>query len=434
MWNRWDLMLSIRARNILLVSALTLLVILVGTSAAYIAMFYGLQKQEATQLEQDASLIDEAYRNGLSGRQPGGLEVDVYDQKSGERIYPSDVPALTLSDLNQTSESVLRRSYAGRNYVIVLQPTEFAGAPLLLAVRKDITYLQNVARDALTVLAGVVLGMLIISIAAVYVVTRTALAPLVDVSRQTRAINENNLKPIEYQGADDELGLLVGTLNRTLNRLGEAIHQQKILLAEASHELRTPLTAISGYLRRAEREVPEEQKQYIRDAARVAESMTRLVNDLLQLSRGEIQQSYTPHFIELEEQLQEVSRDFPGLEVQTSGLLEMIGDPERLMQVWRNLVSNAARAAGDIEKVHIQATRTGDLLRVEVVDRGPGISDEEKEKIFQKFYRGKHSGSSGLGLTIVAQIVRMHQGNIQVLDTPGGGATFSVELPALEEE
>ncbi|GEM47759.1 HAMP domain-containing sensor histidine kinase [Deinococcus cellulosilyticus] len=427
-------MLSIRARNILLVSALTLLVILVGTSAAYIAMFYGLKTQEATQLQQDAELISQVYQSGLSGRQTGGLLVDVYDPESGDRIYQSDIPALTLSDLQQKNEPVLQRSYAGRNYLIALQPTEFAGADFTLAVRKDITYLQTVARDALTVLAGVVLGMLIISIAAVYVVTRTALAPLVDVSRQTRAINENNLKPIEYQGADDELGLLVGTLNRTLNRLGEAIHQQKVLLAEASHELRTPLTAISGYLRRAEREVPEEQKQYIRDAARVSESMTRLVNDLLQLSRGEIQQSYTPHFIELDEQLQDLSRDFPGLEVETSGILELIGDPERLMQVWRNLVSNAVRASGDIQKVHIAATRIKDTLRVEVIDHGPGITDEEKEKIFQKFYRGKHSGSSGLGLTIVAQIIRMHQGNIQVLDTPGGGATFRVELPALEEE
>ena len=104
------------------------------------------------------------------------------------------------------------------------------------------------------------------------------------------------------------------------------------------------------------------------------------------------------------------------------------------MQVWRNLVSNAVRAAGDIKKVHIEATRVKDILRVEVIDHGPGINDEEKEKIFQKFYRGKHSGSSGLGLTIVAQIIRMHQGNIRVLDTPGGGATFRVELPALEEE
>ncbi|GGJ38114.1 HAMP domain-containing sensor histidine kinase [Deinococcus roseus] len=431
-------MLSIRARNILLVSALTLLVILVGTASAFVALFVGLNNQEKNQLTQDAALIDEVYRKDIDGDQKqtstGGLEVDMYDPDSGERIYKSSIPALTLSDLQENNNEVFQRTYGGRNYLIFLKPTKFAGADFTLAIRKDTTYLYNVGKDALTVLAGVVLGMLIISIAAVYVVTRTALAPLVDVSRQTRAINENNLKPIEYHGADDELGLLVGTLNRTLNRLGEAIHQQKVLLAEASHELRTPLTAISGYLRRAEREVPEEQKQYIRDAARVSESMTRLVNDLLQLSRGEIQQSYTPHFIELDEQLDDLSRDFPGLEVNTSGILELIGDPERLNQVWRNLVSNASRAAGDITKVEIAATRIKDTLRVEVIDHGPGITDEEKEKIFQKFYRGKHSGSSGLGLTIVAQIIRMHQGSIKVLDTPGGGATFRVELPAVEEE
>lgn len=144
-------------------------------------------------------------------------------------------------------------------------------------------------------------------------------------------------------------------LEETAQQLEEALKLQKTFLAESSHELRTPLTALLGYLRRAERELGHSQT--VSDSIRVAENMTRLVNDLLQLSRGELVQSIEPHFINLSELLQQVGRDY-GVRVEVPPVLDAVGDPIRLTQVFVNLVTNATRVCGDANLVHIAARQS----------------------------------------------------------------------------
>lgn len=208
-------------------------------------------------------------------------------------------------------------------------------------------------------------------------------------------------------------------------QLEEALNLQKTFLAETSHELRTPLTALLGYLRRAEREAGG--SQVLQDAQRVAENMTRLVNDLLQLSRGELVQNVEMHFITLGNLLRQVGRDY-GVRADVPDC-EIVGDPGRLTQVFVNLVGNALRVAGNPDKVWMELEERPGEVEVRVVDRGPGVPDEVKPRIFNKFYRGKEAGSAGLGLTIAQQVVTSHGGAIDVFDTPGGGATFRVRLP-----
>ncbi|ACO45972.1 ATP-binding protein [Deinococcus deserti] len=213
-------------------------------------------------------------------------------------------------------------------------------------------------------------------------------------------------------------------------QLEEALNMQKTFLAETSHELRTPLTALHGYLRRAEREVGGSQT--LLDAQRVAENMTRLVNDLLQLSRGELVQSIEMHFMNLGNVLRQVGRDFGVRAPEESP--EIVGDPGRLTQVFMNLVTNAVRVSGSPDLVHMEVAHRPGEVEVRVVDRGPGVPDPIKPRIFDKFYRGKEAGSAGLGLTIAQQVVVAHGGSIDVIDTPGGGATFRVRLPTPDEE
>lgn len=213
-------------------------------------------------------------------------------------------------------------------------------------------------------------------------------------------------------------------------QLEEALNLQKTFLAETSHELRTPLTALHGYLRRAEREAGGSQT--LLDAQRVAENMTRLVNDLLQLSRGELVQGIENHFLNLGNLLRQIGRDF-GVRA-PEGNLEIVGDPGRLTQVFANLVNNAVRVCGSADKVHLEFSERPGEVEVRVVDCGPGVPDHIKPRIFDKFYRGKEAGSAGLGLTIAQQVVTSHGGSIDVLDTPGGGATFRVRLPTPDED
>jgi two-component system, OmpR family, sensor kinase len=253
---------------------------------------------------------------------------------------------------------------------------------------------------------------------------------------EIRALNETlqeRLKEVEQLNAVAEERRL--KQEDTARQLAEALTLQKTFLAETSHELRTPLTALLGYLRRLEREVGESQT--LSDAQRVAHNMTRLVNDLLQLTRGELVQNIEQHFVDLSELLGAVGRDY-GVRVQSLPL-EVVGDPGRLTQVFVNLVGNAVRVCGSPALVEIQAapltSESGvPEVRVQVIDHGPGIPDEVKPRIFDKFYRGKEAGSAGLGLTIAYQVVQAHGGRLRVVDTPGGGATFEVYLPALEDE
>nr|WP_043817338.1 hybrid sensor histidine kinase/response regulator [Deinococcus maricopensis] len=219
-------------------------------------------------------------------------------------------------------------------------------------------------------------------------------------------------------------------LEEQAGQLEEALKLQKTFLAETSHELRTPLTALLGYLRRLEREAGATQT--LHDAARVAENMTRLVNDLLQLSRGELVQSIEPHFVNLADIVRAVGRDY-GIRVDSPDI-EVVADPGRLTQVFVNLVSNAIRICGTPDKVRVYAEDHGQDITIDVIDTGPGVPDDVKPRIFDKFYRGKEAGSAGLGLTIAQQVVQAHGGRIEVLDTPGGGATFRVTLPGLEED
>ncbi len=253
---------------------------------------------------------------------------------------------------------------------------------------------------------------------------------------EIRALNaalRARLQEVERLGKLAEEGRL--KLEETARQLEEALKLQKTFLAETSHELRTPLTALLGYLRRVEREfsaLGAPPSQTLSDAQRVAENMTRLVNDLLQLSRGELVQSIEPHFVNLGELLKALGRDY-GVEVKTPEV-EIVGDPGRLTQVFVNLVSNALRVGGGADKVQIMAREEGNEVKVCVIDHGPGISDEIKPRIFDKFFRGKEAGSAGLGLTIAQQVVAAHGGHIEVLDTPGGGATFEVRLPSLDDD
>ncbi|CAM3716536.1 hybrid sensor histidine kinase/response regulator [Deinococcus saxicola] len=213
-------------------------------------------------------------------------------------------------------------------------------------------------------------------------------------------------------------------------QLEEALNMQKTFLAETSHELRTPLTALHGYLRRAEREAGGSQT--LLDAQRVAENMTRLVNDLLQLSRGELVQGIEMHFMNLGKVISQVGRDY-GVKASPENI-EIVGDPVRLSQVFMNLVTNAIRVSGSPELVHLESTLRPGEVEVRVVDRGPGVPDAIKPRIFDKFFRGKEAGSAGLGLTIAQQVVTSHGGTLDVTDTPGGGATFRVRLPLPDEE
>jgi signal transduction histidine kinase len=215
-----------------------------------------------------------------------------------------------------------------------------------------------------------------------------------------------------------------------------------------SHELKTPLTSIKGFLRllTAERvgSITDKQRHYLEIVEKQSESLTTLIDDLLDLSKieaGIIEVRHEPVALadvvggvvqQLDNMAQE--KDISLLIRIPSNLPEIDGDSERLLQVFMNLIHNAVKFTPHGGKVEVKASAMGKDCLVKVADNGIGISQQDLQRIFQKFYQVDSSSTrqqsgTGLGLAITKQLVTAHGGDLWVSSIKGGGTTFSLTLP-----
>jgi two-component system, OmpR family, sensor kinase len=389
-------------------------------------------------LEADARRLQDLYSSSNTGSPStdsrGGVRVTIY--RNGKFFAGEDLFQVPAEEIARAKEgNRFWRPQGGSPWLALLVPMGlFQKTPnAVLMVTADISYIQTLAGRIQTTVFITSLALIGLALAGGYLSAQLGLRPLVRVAAQARSLNERNLEPLRYSGPRDELGVLVEALNRLVARLKRAFEAQTVFLAEAAHELRTPLTAIEGYLRRAARD-PSSAPEAISDAQRVTGSMTRLVSDLLQLSRGEVVQEFIPHILDWRDTLRAVVGEFPGVQLKLpEEPLEVLGDPDRLTQLIRNLTGNAVRAATHPGGVKLEARVDGDWCELTVSDDGIGIGEEVMPRLFEKFVKGK-GGGSGLGLAIAAQVVSAHGGQIRAENIPGSGARFTVRIPKLEDE
>jgi two-component system, OmpR family, sensor kinase len=394
-----------------------------------------LENYQRTLLAADAEQLQQLYRQDAPGRVRerellGGSSIAIFENTGREFINPKELEIPQSEVIAATKGS---RFWRSKRLLVLLEPTVVAGSSAILAVATSAEYINDLASRVQVATAITTAVLLVLALLAGYVLAQLGLRPLVSVARQAQELSEKNLKPLNYGGANDELGVLVETLNRLVQRLNDAFAGQKTFLAEVAHELRTPVTALDGYIRQAKRDASPTSAKVLDDAARVAKNMTRLVSDLLQLSRGEVVQELIPHVVDVGELLRGVASEF-GVEVKLPPEpLELLGDPDRLAQLLRNLTSNAVRSAG-ANQVQLAARAVGSKLELQVSDQGAGIPAELLPRIFEKFVKGAASRGAGLGLAIVAQIAKAHGGEVMVQSEVGQGTVFTVRLPRLEEE
>ena len=219
-------------------------------------------------------------------------------------------------------------------------------------------------------------------------------------------------------------------------------------VSTVSHELRTPLTSIAGSLGLlgggAAGEIPERAQRLIKIAHSNSERLVRLINDILDIEKIESgKMSFNLKRVELRPVIDQATAAIAGfageygieLAVQPVPAEAMvIADEDRLIQVLTNLMSNAIKFSPWEEKVEISATTSDGRHRITVADRGPGIDDEFRNRIFGKFAQADSSdsrqkGGTGLGLSISREIVRAFGGSIEFEDREGGGTLFHVDLP-----
>jgi heavy metal sensor kinase len=276
-----------------------------------------------------------------------------------------------------------------------------------------------------------------------------ALRPISQMAAVARRIGSHNLKErIALQGADDELKQLADSFDDMVGRLDEAFAQQRQFVADASHELRTPLTALQLTIDGIRSDPTATEEDYRHVAASAAEATTRmrrLVEDLLALAERD---QPLPHGrVALSSLGESVADEMEALAalrnitVQSSvpGNAVAIGDQLSLRRALTNLVENAIRYNRDGGRVSIDGAPAPEgHVAVSVTDDGIGIPPEALAHVFDRFYRvdksrSRAEGGSGLGLSIVAKIVREHGGRVDVESEPGRGARFVLTLPAPSE-
>ena len=257
--------------------------------------------------------------------------------------------------------------------------------------------------------------------------------------------------PISSPGVAANPGLVLLAFH-DLTPLRRVEEMRADFVANASHELRTPLAALSGFidtLRGSAREDPAARERFLPIMQAQADRMARLIDDLLSLSRIELNAHLRPDkqvdvgaiVRQVADSLQTLARD-RNVEVKTIGSsapLLVPGDRDELIRVFENLVENALKYAASGKRVDI-ALSVGEgpdgkrEARIAVRDRGPGIAPEHLPRLTERFYRvdvseSRAQGGTGLGLALVKHILNRHGGRLTIESAPGQGATFTVHLP-----
>ncbi len=368
-----------------------------------------------------------------------------------------DIPYLPLADYLNAIHRKPQAYYlapAGippTTHLVVLTPVKLGAKVIGLAQLSiptdDIDQTLRIDRQ---LAIGLSLVVLLLALLLSPLIIGRALRPLRQMSKTAGAIAAGDYtQRVTVADTADEIGELGAAFNKMAAGVDAAFEVRRQLeermrqfVADASHELRTPLTSIAGYidvLGRRERVEPETLQSSL--AAMQVESarMTRLVSDLLTLTRFESGQEPSRRPVPLDVWLNETLDELHLRELGASesrsiepGIV-VDADPDALKQVVTNLAQNAVKYAPGAEQ-RWSSFRENGRAAIRLTDAGPGIPPSDLPHIFERFYRGekardRSTGGSGLGLAIARSIIEAHSGTIEVESEPGKGATFTAWLP-----
>lgn len=341
--------------------------------------------------------------------------------------------------------------------------------PLTTMPGSLVVALPTRANNALLAQYGIIGGgfgalLLILSGLSIWLTISSALKPLNEVERTAEAVTEGDISQrlMERDGETE-----IARLNRSLNTMLDGIEtamqdrsktldQMRRFVSDASHELRTPLVSVRGYAelyRMGALQKPEQVAEAMGRIESEAVRMTGLVESLLTLTRMDESTKLelaATNIVSLsidaardasvaDGKRKIVVTDLAGRALENEAVIEAKIDANSMRQVLINLLANASRFSTPEAQIEIaidlSISEGNKQLTLEVRDHGEGIPEQLREKVFERFYRVDNSrnsetGGSGLGLSIVSSIIAKHHGKIVALETPGGGTTMQVTLPA----
>ena len=460
--------LSLRARLLLGVVALAALGLLAADIATYSSLHSFLVSRTDEQLEAAHPAIEGAIFGG-GPRGPGrGIPqegVDYYQLRTtagrilGARntFEGSDLPPPALP---RTIEIGSRRESDGDRVSYFTVPAVRGGGSFrvraaveqqhpgyVLVLASSLAGVEGTLHRLLLIELIVTAAVLAALVALALWIIRVGLRPLRAIEAAAAAITAGDLsRRVEHPDPQTEVGRVGSALNTMLDRIEASDRRLRRFVADASHELRTPLAAVRAYAELFSRGAatrPEDLERSMSGITREAERMTVLVDDLLLLARLDEGRPLEREPVDLAALTREavdaarvVEPDRPiELSVEPA---TVTGDEARLRQVLDNLLANARAHTPAGTPVSVELRRSDGRAELTVTDHGPGLTEEQASRAFERFYRAdssraRASGGAGLGLSIVSAVTKALGGTSEVRPTAGGGATFVITLPLVAD-
>jgi len=335
----------------------------------------------------------------------------------------------------------------GRYYRLLTKPVLKNGSLIyFLQIAVFMKDSFRILKDSRKIILLYIPGIIMVTIFGGWFISRKSLSPLGNIIRSTRLITASNLnKRLEAVNSGDELEELTATINLMLDRLEESFKKNVQFTSDASHELRTPITGLKAgteVILAKERSAGEYRELHESNLI-VFEEITRMIEDLFILLKSDYglkEMHFSP--FPLDGMLNELHNRFSLLSdakdikfsINRTTQIQISGHETLLKRVFSNIIDNAIKYTPDGRHIYLSLEERDGNAVVSIQDEGNGISEENKTKIFDRFYRVDRSrsrvtGGAGLGLCICKNIVELHNGTIEVTSKLGKGSTFIVTLP-----
>ena len=323
--------------------------------------------------------------------------------------------------------------------------------PLLLddqvvGAMRYVTSMSAVQRELL-VIVGVAAGLLIAGIGMVYVSNmvfiNNVVEPVAEVTETAKRIAGGSYGTQMENHYRDEIGQLIDAINNMSSQISKSEQIKSEFISSVSHELRTPLTAINGWGETLLEDTdPQQLKRGVGIILKESRRLTNMVEELLDFSKME-DGRFTLRIeqVDLQAEFEDTIYTYmelfrqESIDLHYAGCDELFppipGDPERLKQVFCNVLDNAAKHGGAGRRIDTAVTGEDGKIVITVRDYGPGIPEAELPFVKQKFYKGSSKArGSGIGLAVCDEIIRLHEGAFDIGNAEGGGCVVTISLPA----
>lgn len=382
------------------------------------------------------------------------LEVEYLDADGQIRFSSSDLTAFRSPGTPDIAEAIsMKRTKVwigadpstGEHIMAASSPLMIDGE--VVGVMRYVTSLNKVDKQIIIIVAialGIGLGILgMVYFSNLYFI-RSIVDPVAGITETAKRIAAGSYGVQIEKRYDDEIGALTDTINDMSLKINQSEKMKNEFISSVSHELRTPLTAINGWaetIMNGEARDAGDVKKGMGIIVSEARRLTNMVEELLEFSRiqdGRFTLSVEPMDIKAElEDAVYTYREFfrrEGIELNHFDCDEefppIAGDPERLRQVFCNLLDNAAKHGGSGKRIDTAIARDEDQVVITIRDYGPGIPAEELPHVKYKFYKGSSKArGSGIGLAVCDEIITRHEGTLDIDNAEGGGCIVTIHLP-----